>query len=112
MRSEQINIEYFFRLLYDLFAGTHTPGLDYTTLTALAANLWFWIVLVSYLVSIVGLFIVAYAMLRLYDVRKREEAYYSTLIAAPVTAGVNPRWVRIEELAGGTSSSEWREAIL
>ena len=50
--------------------------------------------------------------MRLFELRRREEKYYSTLIAAPPAEGdTNPRWKHIESLMQGTRASEWREAI-
>lgn len=116
MPVPQINVEYFFRLLYDCFRGacqaTGSAG-GYVWLEAFVANLWLWIVYVGYLLSVIGLFVIVYAMVRIFALRKREEHYYGTLLVAPDASGAaNPRWKRIEQLAAGASPSEWREAII
>jgi hypothetical protein len=113
MSAVQINIEYFFRLLYDLVYGAQAADVNYAALKALAADIWLWIVAIGYLIAIAALIVIGYATTRLRDIRKREEEYYRTPIASEETArGVNPRWTHIEQLSAGSNSSEWKEAII
>jgi hypothetical protein len=50
---------------------------------------------------------------RLFELRKREELYYSTVISPTDTVGtVNPRWEHIQSLIHDTNTSNWREAII
>ncbi len=111
MQAEQINVEYFFRLLYQLFfrgGGT----LDTGALQALFAKLWFWVVVLGYGLSVIGLFVIIYASVRLFELRKREREYYETLIIPPESgAAKNPRWEHIQTLLEEDSQSVWREAI-
>lgn len=112
MRAEQINVEYFFRLLYNLIYGSHV-ALNYTSFQAMIASVWLWIVGIGYTLSVAGLFVIIYTMVRLFELRRREEEYYGTLLLAPETAGaLNPRWQHIQSLMDGASPSEWREAIV
>ena len=111
MRTEQINIEYFFRLLYNLIYGAHSE-VDYASFQALVAHIWLWIVVIGDALSVAGLFIIVYSMMRLFDLRKREAEYYGKLLLAPEKAGgMNPRWQHIQSLMASDSQSEWREAI-
>ncbi|MBU6321369.1 MAG: hypothetical protein KGI78_01875 [Patescibacteria group bacterium] len=88
-------------------------GPSFAALERLAANVWLWIVVAGYAISFAGMTLLVYIMMRLYDLRQREKAYYETLIGAPVAAaGPSPRWQRIRELGGSTNASEWREAII
>ena len=113
MALEQVNVEYFFRLFYDLFYGTHATALSYASFQSMLAYVWLWIVGIGYALSIIGLLVIVYSTVRLYEIRKREAEYYSTLIpSAETTGGANLRWEHIEKLAGGTSPSEWKEAII
>ncbi len=108
----QANVEYFFRLLYELVFGAFA-SMSYEAFTALAAKVWLWITFVGYAFSVAGLFVVVYATIRLFELRKREEEFYSTLILAPEAAGgMHPRWEHIETLLAGGSPSEWRQAII
>lgn len=110
--GNQANVEYFFRLLYEWFFADRGAA-DFSALQAFVAHLWLWIIITGYVLSVIGLFVIVYTTMRLFDLRKREEEHYSSLIAAPaVTGGGNPRWQHIETLASGASQSEWRESII
>lgn len=112
MSGNQANVEYFLRLLYEWIYGPHAV-FNYAELEATAAHIWTWIVVIGYVLSVVGLFVIVYATVKLFELRKREEIHYSTLIESPeVTGGENPRWLHIESLAEGASASQWREAII
>ncbi|MDO8566536.1 MAG: hypothetical protein Q7R58_00085 [bacterium] len=107
--GNQANVEYFFRLLYEWIFGPHAVE----GLSSAAAHIWLWIIVIGYMLSVIGLFFIVYTTVKLFELRKREEVFYSTLIASPeATGGVNPRWEHIESLVGGVSASEWREAII
>ena len=110
--GNQANVEYFFRLLYEWIYGPHAV-FNFAGLQAFIAHIWTWIIVIGYALSVIGLFIIVYCTVRLFELRKREELFYSTLITSPeATGGVNPRWEHIESLAKGASASEWREAII
>ncbi|HCR52628.1 TPA: hypothetical protein DIV48_03245 [Candidatus Kaiserbacteria bacterium] len=110
MAPQQANIEYFFRLLYEWIYGTH--GANYEELRVLASHIWLWIIAVGYLLSVIALVFIVYTTVRLFELRKREDAYYGTLVSPPESGGENPRWKHIESLANSQSASEWREAII
>ncbi len=113
MPATQINVEYWFRLLYECLYGACYGLVDFDTFSTLFGQLWLWVIFVGYALSILGLFVIAYTTMRLFDLRKRERKFYSTLLVSPEsTGGVSSRWQHIESLAGGTSMSEWREAII
>lgn len=105
----QVNVEYWFRLLYDCLRGTcyGSPG------AAWLAHLWLWIVGLGYAVSIIALLVIVYSTMRLFELRKREEKHYSTLLVEPDEMGdAHPRWEHIQSLMEGTTQSAWREAII
>lgn len=110
MPGNQANVEYFFRLLYECLHGTcygSTAGL-----AAWLAHIWLWIIFIGYALSVVALFIIVYCTVRLFELRKREKEYYTTLLVTPETGEGHPRWKHIKSLASGKSPSEWREAII
>ena len=112
MPSSQANVEYFFRLLYDLIYGAHA-SLNYDSFTAFVAHLWLWIIIIGYTLAVVGLFVIVYCTMRLFELRKREEEFYNTPILPPEgKGGMHPRWEHIQSLLEGNSPSEWREAII
>lgn len=114
MTPAQVNVEYWFRLLYECFHGGCYGGtLDTSGLSTLLANLWLWIIYVGYVFAIIGLVVIMYAIARLYELRKREEEYYGTLLIAPEEeGGMNPRWRHIEELRDSPEPNNWRTAII
>lgn len=110
MSGNQANVEYFFRLFYECLHGTcygSTAGL-----AAWLAHIWLWIIFIGYALSVVALFIIVYCTVRLFELRRREKEYYSTLIVTPDETNEHPRWKHIKSLASGKSPSEWREAII
>lgn len=113
MLANQLNVEFFFRLLYNCIHGSCYGSLELTGFEAFLANLWLWIIIVGYALSVIALFLIAYITMRLFELRAREEKFYGTPLLAPEAAGgINPRWQRIEELIDGESPSQWREAII
>ncbi|MFA6278546.1 MAG: hypothetical protein WCS97_00465 [Candidatus Paceibacterota bacterium] len=113
MPANQLNVEFWYRLLYDCLRGTcyGSPGL--TGLSAWLAHLWIWIVIIGYALAVIGLFIIVYCTIRIFELRAREEKYYSTVILAPdAIGGTNLRWQHIESLINGATTSEWRDAII
>ena len=109
----QANVEYFFRLIYECLRGACYGGVKSDELAALLAHLWLWVIVIGYIISAIGLFVIVYATIRLFDLRKREEEYYSALIQVPdAESGEHPRWQHIKELAEGATASGWREAII
>jgi hypothetical protein len=104
-----INVEYWFRLIYECITGGCGIAPDFSTLLA---SLWLWIIWIGYIIIIVGLFVIVYTMMRIYDLRKREEEQLGELILAPETGGPNPRWQHIESLMGSKNPGEWRQAII
>ena len=89
--GDQLNVEYLFRLIYDCFHGAcygSTAGFS-----AFFANLWLWIIGVGYLLAVVGLFVIVYCTVQLFELREREEEFYGTLLLAPdAESGGHPRW--------------------
>lgn len=113
MRDNQINVEYWFRHLYDCITGSCYGSPGFNQFSAWLAHLWVQITFIGYILSAIGLFIIVYVTMRLFELRKREEHFYSTVIATPESSGnKNHRWQHIETLIGGTTASEWREAII
>lgn len=109
----QANVEYWFRLLYNCIYGACYGSVGVAGFEAWLAQLWLWIIGIGYALSVIGLFVIVYATMRLFELRKREAEFYSTLILPPETAGgMHPRWEHIQSLLEGDSPSAWREAII
>jgi len=109
--GNQFNIENIFRALYNLVGGVNGVT-DFTTFKALFSHVWLWIVIIGYAVSVVAIFSVVYITTRLFELRKREAEYYSTLVnQGKSVSAANARWEHINSLMEGDSASQWREAI-
>ncbi len=113
MAGNQSNVEYWFRLLYECLQGACYGSVGWASFSAWLAHLWLWIISIGYVLSIIGLFVIVYTTVRLFELRKREEEFYNTLILpSGEKDGMHPRWEHIESLLEGNSPSEWREAII
>lgn len=109
--GNQLNIEYFFRLLYELLSGGRS--VDYAALQSFMSTVWLWVIGIGYALSLLGLAVIVFALVRLFELREREEHYYGELLLAPdAEGGINPRWTHIQTLMEGGSPAEWREAII
>lgn len=110
--TTQLNVEYFFRLIYNCFHGA-CGSIETAGLSAFLAQVWLWIIIIGYALSIVGLFVIIYSTMRLFELREREEKYYSTVLVTPSAAGgTHPRWEHVLSLLEGGNQSSWREAII
>lgn len=105
-----INIELFFRFIYDCIVhGCRTGIGDYSTLLA---TIWQWIVILGYIIIVLGLLVIVYCLVRIFELRKREDEQFEELIIKPENQGPNPRWAHIESLMDSKDSSSWRQAII
>ena len=109
MEASQVGLGSLFTNFFLLFG---VSGVGLAGLAQFASHLWLAVIIIGYFVSLVGIIVVVYALMRLFELRQREEEYYGTVLAAPEAAESSPRWRHIEALAGGGSASEWREAII
>lgn len=112
MRDNQLNVEYWFRHLYDCLTGSCYGSPGFNEFSAWLAHLWVQITFIGYILSAIGLFVIVYVTMRLFELRKREEHFYSTVIPMPGVEDTNTRWQHISSLIAGTAPSEWREAII
>ncbi|MBI3572371.1 hypothetical protein HY091_02460 [Candidatus Kaiserbacteria bacterium] len=110
--GSQINLEYFYRLLYDCIFGSCYGSIGFAGFSAWLAHLWVSITIIGYILAALALVVIVYATVRLFDLREKEEKEYGTLILAPAEAEENKRWLHIESLMGSTSASDWRQAII
>lgn len=114
MPPAQLNVEYWWRLLYECLRGGCYPGsVDASRISALLAQIWLWIIFVGYVLAIIALIAIVYTLVRLFELRKREEEYYGKLLVAPeAEGGMNPRWRHIAALRDSDQPSDWRTAII
>lgn len=113
MSPSQLNVEYWFRLLYECIYYTCHASVDTSQFSAWLAHLWLWIVIVGYVLALIALIVIVYSIVRLFELREREEHFYSTLLVPQESeGGVHPRWAHIQSLAASTNTSDWRTAVI
>ncbi len=111
--TQQLNIEWLFLYLYNLFHGADGKSVDFDIFYVFVANLWSWIIVIGYAFSVAALMVIIYCTVKIFDLRRREEEFLGTLISDPRTENNSyPRWKHIQSLLDGTSVSQWREAII
>jgi hypothetical protein len=111
MPGEQINTGYSLQSVN--FSSGFSSLFGNPSLHAAAAHAWLWIIVVGYALSVVALIAIVYIYMQLFELRRREEHYYSTLISPlQASTGVNPRWEHVESLIHDENPSYWREAII
>ncbi len=108
--EEQINVEFWFRQLYELWA--RITNTDPSSLAVTFSTLWGYITAIGYLLTVLGIALVVYSTVRLFHLRKREDEAYAPLMLASADTATNKRWIHIQELMESGKPSEWREAII
>jgi hypothetical protein len=104
-----LNIEYWFRIIYECViggCGTHADWLTYLV------SVWMWITWLGYIFAVLGLIFIVYAMVKLFDLRHREEEQLGELIVSEESGGQNKRWEHIASLIESGKVSDWRQAII
>lgn len=105
-----LNLEYFFLLIYNLVTGESVIALPER-----AYALWSIFQIFSAVLSTLLIFGIAYAVVRIWQIRKEEAAIYGSRKPSSsehVTQEGNKRWDKIMELASSENPKEWRLAIL
>lgn len=112
-----LNLEYFFRLLYESRVGVNgtaaapdiwTPFIEWIT------HLWSVLGAVSFVFSLVCFGILAFSTVRMYQIKMREEHERWSTIEEEVAEKEkdHSRWAHIQELIESAQPRDWREAIM
>jgi hypothetical protein len=110
-----INIEYVFRLLYDLLFGWEgsVSVSGGSGVASFLATLWIWVNIIGYLIAIAAIGLVVYCVVRLYELREREKAMYGPLPQpAADDSPQHARWKHIQSLMASPNPNDWRQAII
>lgn len=114
-----LNLEYFFRLLYDLLFGGGTSGagtgagLSLAGLLAVVNGIWLTYTVFAYLFSLFAIGVLVYSTMRLHQVREEEKEKYATVTKEAVHEELETsRWTYIQELMSRGHESDWRQAII
>ncbi len=113
-----LNLEYFFRLLYEsrlVFTGEGVaPDTALGNFVLWIEHVWGVLGVVSFIFSLVAFVILAYSTVRLYQLKEAEEhARWSNL--DPVVEEKrkdHSRWAHIQSMIESSQESDWRQAII
>lgn len=107
-----LNVEYFFRLFYDLITGTRVGGVQIDFLS-LASHIWIVVTIISTLVTIGILIVFINSSLKYYQILHEGEKNITTLDAAHAEVERDhSRWDHIRELIESPLENDWRQAII
>lgn len=113
-----LNVEYFFRLFYDLLHGVHgggsaSGGFSASGLLAFFSHIWLFLTVLAYLFSLAAIGILVYATVRVFQIRRGESSKYATVTPDAEEQRVDhSRWTYIMQLIESGQESEWRQAII
>jgi len=108
-----LNIEYFFRIIYDLVYGAHTPSIGFASAEAFASELWLTFTVFAYIFSLFCIGALVYYSIRLYQIRAEENQKFATISEPEEHAEVeHSRWAYIRGLVESAHDTDWRQAII
>lgn len=111
-----LNLEYFFRLLYNSRPGLPTASGDVSWTEALWSwflHLWATLAGVSFVLSLIALGVLAYSSVRMYQIKQK--LHHATSLLDKQEAETNKdhsRWAHIQTLIESSQERDWREAIM
>lgn len=107
-----LNVEYFFRLLYEALTQTGRFS-SHTDFLAMASQVWLVVTFVAIVLSLVFLAILIHSVLRYRQVLEAQEKDFATLdpVHAEVTRD-HSRWQHVRTLIESPHESDWRQAII
>ncbi len=113
-----INVEYFFRLLYDLLFGAHIGSVSVglgnpSGLISLAGQIWIFISVIAWLIAFYACWSLIYYTMRLWQITEEDAERYKTIPEAQAFVQVeHSRWEYIKQLIESSQESDWRQAII
>lgn len=111
-----LNLEYFFRLLYQSrigVIGTSTDLSLWGRFTDWLTHAWSVLGTVSFVFSLAAFAVLAYSTVRMFQIKEREEHERWTTLD-PVVAETekdHSRWAHIQELIESPQERDWHEAV-
>lgn len=108
-----INVEYFFRLIYETVFRAHGGSLV-LDLASLAARVWIAVSVIAFILSAGAIFLLVHSTLRLYKTLAEDEKNYATFGDAHAAEVVrdHSRWAHVMNLIESGQESDWRQAII
>lgn len=105
-----LNIEYFFRIIYETVFNSSAVTIDFS---ALLSSIWIFVTIVAYILSLGFLFVLAYATIRLKQVKEDDHHAHDTIELNEATNELeHDRWKHVESLIESGNESDWRQAII
>ncbi len=111
-----LNLEYFFRLLYESrvgFIGTSTDMSVASRFVEWVTHVWSVLGTVSFLFSLIAFAILAYSTVRMFQIKEHEEHLrWSTLDMSEAEKEKDrSRWAHIQALIESSQERDWHEAV-
>lgn len=108
-----INLEYFFRILYDTSVGGGSVDERFSSFLVFLSHLWLTVGVIAILLSMAAIGVLVYSTTRIFQIRAMEVGKYSTIESAVAHGQVeHSRWTYIKNLIESTQESDWRQAII
>jgi hypothetical protein len=108
-----LNLEYFFRRLYDSIFGVSGFGVGDFGIVGIFSSIWIVVTVLSYIASIVALLVLVFTTIRMRQIFEDEHHLYSTLSPDEAEKRTdNSRWEHIISLIESPQESDWRQAIV
>lgn len=105
-----LNLEYFFRLIYNVLNGVETPG---GGLGVALHNLWSLYTYLAYIATLIAIGVLVYTTVRFRQTEEEEAPKYTTEEPAAAEAATeHSRWNHISALVESASENDWRQAII
>jgi hypothetical protein len=105
-----LNIEYFFRLIYDAALHTHATNLN---IGILLSEIWLLVTSIAYVLCLVFLGVLAYTTIFMNQLKEEEHHKYDTLEPDDAENETeHSRWKHVQSLVESPSESDWRQAII
>lgn len=104
-----LNLEYFFRLLYEARNGPFTWG----GVSEWAAGVWQIVGVVSFVYALAAIIILVYSTLRMRQLKHVEHHLYSTIESSALETQVDhKRFAHVMSLIESPNESDWRQSII
>lgn len=108
-----LNLEYFFRILYEGFRNGSGSATGFAGIINLLSDLWLLVTVLAYLFSLAAIGVFVYATMRIYQIRQEEEEKYSTISQHELHEQLeSSRWAYIQQLIESGQEPNWRQAII
>ena len=108
-----LNVEYFFRLFYELVTSPAGISLELASIMALAANLWLLVTCISLIVSIGLLAVFIHSTIRFHQTLRDDEERFATIHADHAEEKRDhSRWAHVVTLISSPHENDWRQAII